>query len=213
MLLLLAVGTPSLLLLFLKVCIPLKDLTAASINQGIISQNLTLHLWPHRLLSKEIRLAMATFDFLLKVSFLAWVIANPEQGSGFELGTRLTDVSVYKAWALETSIFVLVIGCLALLLNIGQILFQDEYVAKFVSEFPERCKEEDPDADAGTDRINPECNDQENMMEKKEKDFSDLKNQEHNNDTFMEADHDINKDKDSIEPDVAENERNNDEDA
>ena len=156
---------------------------------------------------------MISFDFLLKFSFLAWVIANPEQGSGFELGTRSADVSVYKAWALETSIFVLVIGCLALLLNMGQILFQDEYVAKVVSKFPERCKEDDPEADAGTDRTNPECNDQENMMEKKEKDFSDLKNQEHNNDTFMEADHDINKDKDSIEPDVAENERNNDEDA
>ena len=126
---------------------------------------------------------MATFDFLLKVSFLAWVIANPEQGSGFELGTRLTDVSVYKAWALETSVFVLVIGCLALLLNIGQILFQDEYVTKVLSKFPERCKEEDLDkkldeADAGTDSTNRDCNDQENMMEKKEKDFSDLKSQE-----------------------------------
>ena len=190
LLLLLAVGTPSLLLLLLKVCLPLKvkDLTPASINQGIMAQNLTLHLWPHRLLCKKIRLAMISFDFLLKFSFLAWVIANPEQGSGFELGTRSADVSVYKAWALETSIFILVIGCLALLLNMGQILFQDEYVAKVLSKFPGSCKEEDPDkkldeADAGTDHTNPQCNDQENMMEKKENDLSDLKNQEHNNDT------------------------------
>ena len=82
---------------------------------------------------------MEGFDFLLKASFLAWVIANPEEGSGFEFSTRFElPSSVYKEWALETSICVLAIGPLAFLLNIGQIHFQDEYVATVVSRFPDQ---------------------------------------------------------------------------
>ena len=146
--LLLSIGIPSLLLLVLKAYLPLTDLTVASISQGTNAQNLILHLWPHRHLSKKIRFAMEVFDFLLKAFFLAWVIANPEEGSGFEFSTRFElPSSVYKEWALETSICVLAIGPLALLLNIGQIHFQDEYVAKVVSRFPDQdpTKESDPD--------------------------------------------------------------------
>ena len=145
--LLLAIGIPSLLLLVLKAYLPLTDLTVASISLSAYPI-LTLQDWPHRPLSKKIRFAMEGFDFLLKASFLAWVIANPEEGSGFEFSTRFElPSSVYKEWALETSICVLAIGPLALLLNIGQIHFQDEYVAKVVSRFPDQdpTKESDPD--------------------------------------------------------------------
>ena len=50
----------------------------------------------------------------LKASFLAWVLANLEEGRGFRLSTR----SIFKEW--ETSDCVLVIDLLALLFNIGQ---------------------------------------------------------------------------------------------
>ena len=153
--LLLSIGIPSLLLLVLKAYLPLKDLTVASISQGTNAQNLILHLWPHRLLSKKIRFAMEVFDFLLKAFFLAWVIANPEEGSGFKFSTRFQLPSVYKEWALETSIFVLVIVPLALLLNIGQIHFQDKYVAKVVSRFPDQ----DPAKENYPDVGNKECKD------------------------------------------------------
>ena len=63
---------------------------------------------------------MEGFDFLLKAFFLAWVIANPEEGSGFEFSTRFALPSVYKEWALETSICVLAIAFLVLLFNIAQ---------------------------------------------------------------------------------------------
>ena len=111
--LLLAIGIPSLLLLVLKAYLPLKDLTVASISQGTNAQNLILHLWHHRLLSKKIRFAMEGFDFLLKASFLAWVVANPEEGWGFEYSTK----SIFKDWTYKISICVLVIGPLSLLLN------------------------------------------------------------------------------------------------
>ena len=133
---LLTQGISGLLLLTLKVVLPfkVKDLTVASISQAIHCQGLILHLFPNRSLSKKIRFALAGFDFLLKASFLAWLVANPEEGWGFELSTR----SVFKDWTLETSLCVLVIGPLALLLNIGQIVFQDEYVAKVISRFPDQ---------------------------------------------------------------------------
>ena len=41
------------------------------------------------------------------------------------------------------------IGPLALLLNIGQIYFQDEYVAKLVSRFPADDSTKEDDSDVG----------------------------------------------------------------
>ena len=75
--------------------------------------------------------------------------------AGFEFSTRSVFPYVFKEWAMETSICVLVIGPLALLLNIGQIYFQDEYVANLVSRFPAEDATKEDDTDVG----NRECKD------------------------------------------------------
>lgn len=72
---LLALVPPALVLLLLKVRLPLKDLTAATISQGLVAELVSLHLWRTcEPLGRKIGLAMTSFIFLLLSSFLAWIL-------------------------------------------------------------------------------------------------------------------------------------------
>ena len=148
---LLALVPPALVLLLLKVRLPLKDLTAATISQGVVAELVSLHLWQTcGRLGRKIGLAMTSFIFLLLSSFLAWIIKNPDPDwtSRIDTGSE-ADFNLYKKWATETSarlqitgITCLVIGWVTFPLIVCQVFYQKEYVANIVSNHLAKGKEE-----------------------------------------------------------------------
>ena len=88
---------------------------------------------------------MTTFTFLLFASPSPFLIANPAPTTDW-----VTNNTGYNRWASETgdrlqiaSIFFLLIGSIAFALGICLILFEDKWVEKIVSKFPNHLKEED----------------------------------------------------------------------
>ena len=148
---LLALVPPALVLLLLKVRLPLKDLTAATISQGVVAELVSLHLWQTcGRLGRKIGLAMTSFIFLLLSSFLAWIIKNPDPDwtSRIDTGSE-ADFNLYKKWATETSVRLqitgitcLVIGWVTFPLIVCQVFYQKEYVANIVSNHLAKGKEE-----------------------------------------------------------------------
>jgi len=137
-----AVGLPILIILFLKMCNRLKDLPMAQVNQSVISDLVSLHLWPKSRDGKRIGLVMAVFIFFPLASRLPFLIASPEPT------TRWTSTEsnnhVYKEWASKTgvrlqtaSISLLLIESVTFVLVICLLLFEDKWVAKIISKFPE----------------------------------------------------------------------------
>ena len=70
---LLGLGFPNLLILLLKMCSLLKDLTLARVNNYVISDNLGFHLWP-----KCCGLAMTVLICLIHALPGSFLIASPE---------------------------------------------------------------------------------------------------------------------------------------
>ena len=103
-LLLPALVLPALVLLLLEIWLPLKDMTAATISQGLVAECVTLHIWPCGQLGRKIGVAIKTFNILLYSSFLAWTIANPgpKWKSTFATDSE-ADVKLYQSWEIATS--------------------------------------------------------------------------------------------------------------
>ena len=133
-LLLLAIVLPALVLLLLKIWLPLKDMSAATISQGLVAECVTLHIWPCGPLGRKIGLAIKTFNILLYSSFLAWTIANPgpKWKSTFATDSE-ADVKLYQSWEIATSarlqisaILCLVIGWTSFPLLVWQLFHQNK---------------------------------------------------------------------------------------
>ena len=144
---LLAPVPPSFVIFLIKTCVHLEDLSIAAVSQGIVSELVSLHLWPCRRAGKRIGMGVTIFKLLLFSFVLAWIIGNPESGrvgqtlSELEdLGAPLVTETLYEEWARETatrfkiaSISCFVIGWLTLPLIIGQVFYQDIYIEKLLN--------------------------------------------------------------------------------
>ena len=126
----------SLTLLVLKLCRSRKYQELTSINQSIIAEILTLHIWPKGRNGQAVGVGMAMFLFLLYYSSLIWHVANPEQ-----LTEMPSHVSVNKSdptfleWRSETagrlqtaSACLLQLGLFTFFLAIYFSLYQDRLV-------------------------------------------------------------------------------------
>ena len=131
----LAIVLPALVLVFLKIHLSLKDLTVTSISQGLMSERVSLHIWPScEQVGKKIGLAMSSLHLLIYSSFLAWIINNSDPN-----WTR-AESRLYKTWVEDTStrlqitgILCLVIGWTSFPLIVCQFFFQRRYVANIVA--------------------------------------------------------------------------------
>ena len=148
---LLGLGLPNLLILLLKMCSMLKDLTLAHVNSHVISDNLSLHLWPKSChLGKKIGLAMTVLIFLLHALPGSFLISSPEPTNDWiEEWYNTENNTAFKTWTSETgdrlqlaSIFFLLIGSVAFFLAVFLILIEDKWVANIVAKFPNHSKEE-----------------------------------------------------------------------
>ena len=145
-------GLPILLLLLLKMCNLLKDLTLAQANHHVISDNLSFSLWPKSCQhGKKIGLAMTVFIFLLHALPGLFLIASPEPATDWiQEWYNTANNTAFEKWTSETgdriqlaSISFLLIGLVAFVLAVCLILFEDKWVAKIVAKFPNQPKEED----------------------------------------------------------------------
>ena len=88
----LATGIPILLILCLKMCNLLKDLTTTQVTQSIIFDQVSFHLWPKGRGGKRISLAMTIFIFFLLATRSPFLIARPLPT------TRWTSTEPNKTW-------------------------------------------------------------------------------------------------------------------
>ena len=148
---LLGLGLPNLLILILKMCNQLKDLKFAHVNNHVISDNLSFHLWPksfHH--GKQIGLAMTVLIFLLHALPGSFLIANPESKNDWiQEWYNIVNNNAFNKWTSDeadrlqlASISFLLIGLVAFVLAVCLILFEDKWVAKIVAKFPNHPKEE-----------------------------------------------------------------------
>ena len=144
-------------LLILKTFYSKNDQALTSINQGIIAEFYTLHLWPKGKLDRTVGVGMATFFFLLFSSSLAWHVANPEELSKIYVPVNESDPSI-QAWRSETtdrlqtiSASFLGLGFITFILVICFILFQEKLVATILSNFPRKLSSDDTMADHGAE--------------------------------------------------------------
>ena len=144
-------------LLLLKMCRSKNDQVLTSINQGILAELLTLHLWPKGQLGNRVGVGMTTFIFLLYSFSVACHVANPEDLSKIFVSVNKSDPA-FQAWMSErtarlqtTSACFLGLGVCTFILVIGFILLQDKLVTTTISKFPEQITLEDIGADLGTE--------------------------------------------------------------
>ena len=148
---LLALAPPALVILLLKTCLLLEDLSVADISQGVVAELVSLHLWPCGQIGKRIGLGVTVFKVLLFTTMLTWVIINPNNGD--LVGLVMSNPEAYTKWqikwATETSsrlqiasISCLVIGWISLPLILGQVFFQDMFITNCLSA-PEEEEEEE----------------------------------------------------------------------
>ena len=180
---LLALVPPALVLLLLKIRLPLKDLTAATISQGLVAELVSLHLWQAcgPALGRKIGLAMTSFILILLSSFLGWIIANPDPDwtSRIDQDSE-ADFNLYKKWAEETSARLQITGIVCLLLGwltfpliVCQVFNQKKYVANIVGNHMSKGKGEDltenTDALGATDEKDEDNGEKEEEELKEEK--------------------------------------------
>ena len=140
----LAVGPPILVILVLKIYLPLNQLTVASLNQGVVAELVSLHLWPPILHGKRIALAVTVYNLILFSSFLAWVISYPERSRVGEICNKFgaPEAGRLGGWAEETaaryqagSILCLLIGWFTLPLTICQVAGENKFTRQMMKNF------------------------------------------------------------------------------
>ena len=144
-------------LLVLKMCLSKNNQVLTSINQGILAELLTLHLWPKGQLGRAVGVGMTTFIFLLYSYFLAWNVANPEELVRVYVPVNKSDPT-FQAWRSEatdrlqtTQASFLGLGLGTFILVVCFILFQDKLVSTTLSKFPLHVTSKDIVDDFGTD--------------------------------------------------------------
>ena len=68
---LLTVALPAIVLVVLKIRLHLPDMTVTDTSQGLVSERVSLHIWPAREPGKRIGLALAALHLVLYSSILA----------------------------------------------------------------------------------------------------------------------------------------------
>ena len=155
----LALGPPILVIFVLKIYLPLNHLTVACINQGVVAELVSLHLWPPIFQGGRIGLAVTIYNLLLFSSFLAWVIAHPDRSRVGEICSTFGAPEV-AVWAEETtfryqaaSILCLLIGWFTLPLTIFQVVGKNKYTRQMMDKFqnnPAHTQHQDRDQNQDT---------------------------------------------------------------
>ena len=142
-------GLPILVVLFLKMRSLLKDLPTTQVTQSVISDIISLHLWPKSRNGKRIGLAMTVFIFFLFATPSPFIIASPVPTTHWT-STEWNNTGSYHTWASKTgdrlqiaSISLLLVGSLAFVSVTCLLLFEDKWVAKIVAKFPKHSTPED----------------------------------------------------------------------
>ena len=125
---LLAVALPAIVLVLLKIRLHLPDMTVTDISQGLVSERVSLHIWPAREPGKRIGLALAALHLVLYSSILAWIINYPDPdwaskstplstGVYILIGSIKTTEELYSKWVTETSTRLHITGIVCLVLG------------------------------------------------------------------------------------------------
>ena len=140
-----------------KMCRSNSYLVLTSINQSILAELLTLHLWPKGQLGNRVEVGMTMFIFLLYSSSVACHVANPEDLSKIFVSVNKSDPT-FQAWMSEKtarlqtiSACFLGLGVCTFILVISFILLQDKLVTTTISKFPGQITLEDIGADLSTE--------------------------------------------------------------
>ena len=123
---------PALVIFLAKTCLPLKNLTVASISQGVVASAVTLHLWPGEQVGKRIVIGMIAYTHFFYSFYLARRVIDYNNNSH--------DNDSYMR---NSAIFCLVIGWASLPFIVCLVLFQEHYVAHVVSRNPKDRDEEE----------------------------------------------------------------------
>ena len=142
-------------LLVLKLCRSRNDQELTSINQSIIAEILTLHIWPKGRNGQAVGVGMTTFLFLLYYSSLVWHVANPEQLT--EMPSHVSvNIPTFLEWRSEiagrlqtASACLLQLGLFTFFLAIYFSLYQDRLVTTILSKFPLKTSHEDISTNQG----------------------------------------------------------------
>ena len=141
-------GLPILVVLFLKMRNLLKDLPTTQVTQSVISDMISLHLWPKSRDGKRIGLAMTVFIFFLYATPAPFIIASPVPTTRWT--SAESNNTKYLEWASKTgdrlqtwSISLLLVGSVAFVSVICLLLFEDKWVGKIVAKFPKHSTPED----------------------------------------------------------------------
>ena len=154
---------PALAIFLIKMCLPLKNLTAASISQGVFASAVSLHLWPCEQVRERIMLGMIsiTYSHLLYSSFLAMVIRlNNNILDVDNINNRSQRINIRNG-----AILCLVIGWVSLPFMVCQVLLQEHYVAHVVSHNL-KDREETENIEEGQE-VKPEALDRDVQREEK----------------------------------------------
>ena len=149
---------PYLIILFFKLRGSFTELSSANINREVITEIMSLGLWPKSRNGKKIALAMTIFTFFLYGVPNLFVIMDSrpttmwtgrnETNSDYaeyesELGSRLQFFSISF----------LTTGSVAFVLVICMILFEDQLVARIVSKFPKNSKDQNSKQEQATTEV------------------------------------------------------------
>ena len=157
---LLVIGVPTLVLIAVRNLT--KNFAVTDAVRGVLNEAISFHLWTKNDQGKRIKLAITTFIFLLYVSPVPFITANPVATTQWARETNSTE---YKEWESElshrlwiASISSLVNGGIVFVLGISLILFEDQWVVSIVSMFPNLSKRRDDEDEEGGVTVGTDVN-------------------------------------------------------
>ena len=146
---------PYLIILFFKLRGSFTELSSANINREVITEIMSLGLWPKSRNGQKIALAMTIFTFFLYGLPNIFVIMDSRPTTMWT-GRNETN-SDYAEYESELgrrlqffSISFLTTGSVAFVLVICMILFEDQLVARIVSKFPKTSKDQNSNQEQAT---------------------------------------------------------------
>ena len=170
---LLALVPPAGVILLIKTCLLLKELSVAAIIRGVLGEVVSLHLWPCGRIGKRIGLGLTLFKLLLFTFLLAWIVNHP-YGPFASLVMSEAEAwgPVWEEWARETSsrlrvasISCLVIGWVSLPLIVGQVFYQEIFITKLADKCLSAQEEEEEGIEEKVSQAEVEAMKQRNEIE------------------------------------------------
>ena len=129
LLLILVILPPALGFFLAKICLSIRDLSAATISQGVFAEMVSLHSWSTEPMGKVIEWGMGTYSHLLHSFFLSVFIKDGR-----------TDVDIKNV-----AILCLAVGWVTFPFIMCLIAYEEKYVKYVVAKYPKDREEEKSD--------------------------------------------------------------------